>query len=128
MSGNAPKLRIKLTLAAAEHAELHAALVEIVDPRQRVGRLKILATKGLIFERSNFATIKRRRRASADEHPPLSVSDAQRNPGSGEACEDPDLPFVGVQRSSRTRDSHRHVDSEPSVLAMLDWEGDGDAT
>ena len=128
MRSDASKLRIKLTVAAAEHPELHAALADVIDPRQRVGRLKILATKGLIFERSRFTAVKRRRRESANGNPPPALSDPQRDPGTVEAGERFDLSSGGAEQISRVGDSPRLADSEPSVLAMLDWEGDGDAT
>ena len=126
MSGDTSKLRIKLTVTAAEYAELHAALAEIVDPRQRVGRLKMLATKGLIFERSKPTAGKRRHRESAEGNSRPLRADLPRDPGCVEVSED--LPCVEAQTCSPARDSHRHADPEPSVLAMLDWEGDGDAT
>ena len=44
-------LKIKLTVTADEHPELHRTLMAIVDSRRRTRRLKDLAAAGLLVER-----------------------------------------------------------------------------
>jgi len=46
-------IKMKLTIARDETPELHIALAAINEPRRRTRRLKDLAAKGLLWERSN---------------------------------------------------------------------------
>jgi hypothetical protein len=52
MSAGNNKLLMKLTIAADETPELFRALASVKDARHRTGRLKDLASKGFMVERS----------------------------------------------------------------------------
>jgi hypothetical protein len=62
MRSGSQDLKIKLTVTADEHPELHRSLMAIADPRRRTGRLKDLACAGLLVER--FGTLPGPRSAS----------------------------------------------------------------
>ena len=49
------QLLLQLTLSADESPELFQALAQIGDPKRRVGRLRDLATRGLIFTLGGFS-------------------------------------------------------------------------
>ena len=51
MRAGGADLKIKLTVTADEHPELHRTLVAIADSRRRTRRLKDLAAAGLLVER-----------------------------------------------------------------------------
>lgn len=51
MNSGSTDLKIKLTVTADEHPELHRTLVAIADSRRRTRRLKDLAAAGLLVER-----------------------------------------------------------------------------
>ncbi|WP_295638218.1 hypothetical protein [uncultured Methylibium sp.] len=53
-AGSDNKLLMKLTIAADETPELFRALASVKDARRRTGRLKDLASKGFMVERSGI--------------------------------------------------------------------------
>jgi hypothetical protein len=56
-AGRDNKLLMKLTIAADETPELFRALASVKDARRRTGRLKDLASKGLMVERSGIGIL-----------------------------------------------------------------------
>lgn len=57
MSAGNNKLLMKLTIAADETPELFRALASVKDARRRTGRLKDLASKGFMVERSGMGIL-----------------------------------------------------------------------
>ena len=56
-AGSDNKLLMKLTIAADETPELFRALASVKDARRRTGRLKDLASKGFMVERSGIGIL-----------------------------------------------------------------------
>ena len=56
-AGSENKLLMKLTIAADETPELFRALASVKDARHRTGRLKDLASKGFMVERSGIGIL-----------------------------------------------------------------------